>query len=62
MAKPSNLADASQALPDPNEARVPMDSALDDLIGYAMRRAQLKLRSKKALPGSFSIVRKSATP
>jgi len=43
MAKPSNLADASQALPDPNEARVPMDSALDDLIGYAMRRAQLKL-------------------
>ncbi len=44
MAKPSDIADASQALPDiATEQRTPMDSALDDLIGYAMRRAQLKL-------------------
>ena len=43
MAKPSNIATASQALPDNDEVRPPLDSALDDLIGYAMRRAQLKL-------------------
>lgn len=42
MAKPSTIAAASQALPD-NDVRPPLDSALDDLIGYAMRRAQLKL-------------------
>ncbi|ROM33815.1 MarR family transcriptional regulator [Pseudomonas poae] len=43
MAKPSNIAAARQALPDNDEAPPPLDSALDDLIGYAMRRAQLKL-------------------
>ncbi|WP_339468858.1 MULTISPECIES: MarR family winged helix-turn-helix transcriptional regulator [unclassified Pseudomonas] len=43
MAKPSNIATASQGLPDNDEGRPPLDSALDDLIGYAMRRAQLKL-------------------
>ena len=43
MAKPSHIADANQAPPDITEERVPLDSALDDLIGYAMRRAQLKL-------------------
>lgn len=43
MAKPSNIADANLALPDTTEGRAPLDSALDDLIGYAMRRAQLKL-------------------
>ena len=42
MAKPSNIA-TSQALPDHDEVQPPLDSALDDLIGYAMRRAQLKL-------------------
>ena len=43
MAKPSNIADANLALPDTTEGRAPLDSALDDLIGYAIRRAQLKL-------------------
>ena len=43
MAKPSNIAAPSPALPDNEEVRPPLDSALDDLIGYAMRRAQLKL-------------------
>lgn len=43
MAKPSTIADASQASPDNPELQAPLDSALDDLIGYAMRRAQLKL-------------------
>lgn len=43
MAKPSTLASASEALPASAEVQAPMDTALDDLIGYAMRRAQLKL-------------------
>ncbi|WP_116865807.1 MarR family winged helix-turn-helix transcriptional regulator [Pseudomonas syringae] len=43
MAKPSDIADACQAPVQAAEARLPTDSALDDLIGYAMRRAQLKL-------------------
>ena len=43
MATPSNIADTSQALPDSHEVRPLLDSALDELIGYAMRRAQLKL-------------------
>ncbi|MBC3953638.1 MULTISPECIES: MarR family winged helix-turn-helix transcriptional regulator [Pseudomonas] len=43
MAKPSDIADACPALAQAAEASLPMDSALDDLIGYAMRRAQLKL-------------------
>ena len=43
MAKPSTTADTSQALPDNTGGQPPLDSALDDLIGYAMRRAQLKL-------------------
>ena len=43
MAKPSTIADANLALPDTPEGPAPLDSALDDLIGYAMRRAQLKL-------------------
>ncbi|EKG38408.1 MarR family transcriptional regulator [Pseudomonas sp. SZ57] len=43
MAKPSDIADVCQAPVQAAEARLPTDSALDDLIGYAMRRAQLKL-------------------
>ncbi|KPW91930.1 MarR family winged helix-turn-helix transcriptional regulator [Pseudomonas syringae pv. coryli] len=43
MAKPSDIADVCQTPVQAAEARLPTDSALDDLIGYAMRRAQLKL-------------------
>ncbi|KAA8711942.1 MULTISPECIES: MarR family winged helix-turn-helix transcriptional regulator [Pseudomonas syringae group] len=43
MAKPSDLDDVCQATALIEEASPPTDSALDDLIGYAMRRAQLKL-------------------
>ncbi|WP_323985759.1 MarR family winged helix-turn-helix transcriptional regulator [Pseudomonas canadensis] len=43
MAQPSNIPDTNQALPDNAQARAPLDSALDELIGYAMRRAQLKV-------------------
>ncbi|RMP29895.1 Transcriptional regulator, MarR family [Pseudomonas amygdali pv. sesami] len=43
MAKPSDIADICQASAQVAEAALPTDSALDDLIGYAMRRAQLKL-------------------
>ncbi|WP_122280998.1 MarR family winged helix-turn-helix transcriptional regulator [Pseudomonas syringae] len=43
MAKPSDIADICQASAQVAEATLPTDSALDDLIGYAMRRAQLKL-------------------
>ena len=43
MAKPSPLADQSESTPATVEMQAPLDSALDDLIGYAMRRAQLKL-------------------
>ncbi|QXW42776.1 MarR family winged helix-turn-helix transcriptional regulator [Pseudomonas amygdali] len=43
MAKPSDIADICQASAQVAEASLPTDSALDDLIGYAMRRAQLKL-------------------
>ncbi|RMS74098.1 MarR family winged helix-turn-helix transcriptional regulator [Pseudomonas savastanoi] len=43
MAKPSDIADICQASAQVTEAALPTDSALDDLIGYAMRRAQLKL-------------------
>lgn len=43
MAKPSNIAEASEVLPGSTEVQAPLDTALDDLIGYAMRRAQLKL-------------------
>ncbi|SHN20553.1 DNA-binding transcriptional regulator, MarR family [Pseudomonas asturiensis] len=43
MAKPSDIADVCPAPAQAAEASLPMDSALDDLIGYAMRRAQLKL-------------------
>ncbi|KPX42483.1 Transcriptional regulator, MarR family [Pseudomonas syringae pv. helianthi] len=43
MAKPSDIADICQAPTQVAEAALPTDSALDDLIGYAMRRAQLKL-------------------
>ncbi|WP_297841686.1 MarR family transcriptional regulator [Pseudomonas sp.] len=43
MAKPSNIPDASEVLPGSTEVQAPLDTALDDLIGYAMRRAQLKL-------------------
>lgn len=41
MAKSSSAA-SSSALPA-SDAVVPLDAALDDLIGYALRRAQLKL-------------------
>lgn len=37
MAKPSTLAGANKAV------SAPLDTTLDELIGYAMRRAQLKL-------------------
>ena len=43
MAKSSKIAAAPEASADNTEILVPLDSALDDLIGYAMRRAQLKL-------------------
>lgn len=43
MAKPSPLADLREAAPATAEQQAPLDSALDELIGYAMRRAQLKL-------------------
>ncbi|MGR6740345.1 MULTISPECIES: MarR family winged helix-turn-helix transcriptional regulator [Pseudomonas] len=44
MAKSSNkIATAAEAPVADSEAQAPLDSALDDLIGYAMRRAQLKL-------------------
>ncbi|GAB0076903.1 hypothetical protein TOC8171_23050 [Pseudomonas syringae] len=43
MAKPSDSADICQAPVQTAQAPLPKDSALDDLIGYAMRRAQLKL-------------------
>ncbi|WP_248802918.1 MarR family winged helix-turn-helix transcriptional regulator [Pseudomonas sp. MWU13-2100] len=43
MAKSSKIAAAPEALVVAAEPQAPLDSALDDLIGYAMRRAQLKL-------------------
>ncbi|WP_337152857.1 MarR family winged helix-turn-helix transcriptional regulator [Pseudomonas protegens] len=43
MAKPAPLADPREAPPANAEVQAPLDSALDELIGYAMRRAQLKL-------------------
>ena len=43
MAKSATPADAQVAMPESPQAQAPLDTALDDLIGYAMRRAQLKL-------------------
>ncbi|WP_095079616.1 MarR family winged helix-turn-helix transcriptional regulator [Pseudomonas sp. Irchel s3h17] len=43
MAKSSKIAAAPQAPDAATETQAPLDAALDDLIGYAMRRAQLKL-------------------
>jgi DNA-binding MarR family transcriptional regulator len=44
MAKSSKLAEAAaEPLADGTDTQAPLDSALDDLIGYALRRAQLKL-------------------
>ncbi|POA17759.1 MarR family transcriptional regulator [Pseudomonas sp. FW300-N1A1] len=43
MAKSSTIAAAPQAPAAATETQAPLDAALDDLIGYAMRRAQLKL-------------------
>ncbi|WP_338524159.1 MarR family transcriptional regulator [Pseudomonas batumici] len=43
MAKSSKIAAASEPPADNAATRAPLDSSLDDLIGYAMRRAQLKL-------------------
>lgn len=43
MAKSAKLAEAAEAVADVASAQAPLDSALDDLIGYALRRAQLKL-------------------
>ena len=43
MAKPAAPADVQEALPGTPDAQAPLDTALDELIGYAMRRAQLKL-------------------
>ncbi|MBC3348932.1 MULTISPECIES: MarR family winged helix-turn-helix transcriptional regulator [Pseudomonas] len=43
MAKSSKLADPAEPQASGTDAQAPLDSALDDLIGYALRRAQLKL-------------------
>ena len=43
MAKSSKLVAPTEALAVAADTQAPLDSALDDLIGYAMRRAQLKL-------------------
>lgn len=43
MAKPSTAALPRDAAPDDAGAPPALDAALDDLIGYALRRAQLKL-------------------
>ena len=43
MAKSSKLAEPAAIVTDSGAAPAPLDSALDDLIGYALRRAQLKL-------------------
>jgi len=43
MAKSSKSAAAPEPPADSAETQAPLDAALDDLIGYAMRRAQLKL-------------------
>jgi DNA-binding MarR family transcriptional regulator len=43
MVKSAPPADAQAAMPESPQVQVPLDTALDDLIGYAMRRAQLKL-------------------
>jgi DNA-binding MarR family transcriptional regulator len=43
MAKSSKPAEPAELLAVGTEAQAPLDSALDDLIGYALRRAQLKL-------------------
>ncbi|AOE60503.1 MarR family transcriptional regulator [Pseudomonas corrugata] len=43
MAKSSKLAEPAGIVTDGGTAPAPLDSALDDLIGYALRRAQLKL-------------------
>lgn len=43
MAKSSKSAAAPEAPADSAETQTPLDSALDELIGYALRRAQLKL-------------------
>jgi len=43
MAKSSKIAAAPEPPADNAATRAPLDSSLDDLIGYAMRRAQLKL-------------------
>ncbi|MCI0996214.1 MarR family transcriptional regulator [Pseudomonas corrugata] len=43
MAKSSKLAEPAGSATDGGDVPAPLDSALDDLIGYALRRAQLKL-------------------
>ena len=43
MVKSAPPADGQAAMPESPQVQVPLDTALDDLIGYAMRRAQLKL-------------------
>jgi DNA-binding MarR family transcriptional regulator len=43
MAKSSKLAEPAEPLAAGTDAQAPLDAALDDLIGYALRRAQLKL-------------------
>jgi len=43
MAKSSKLAEPVEPLATGTDAQAPLDAALDDLIGYALRRAQLKL-------------------
>jgi len=43
MAKSSKLAEPAAVVTDGGDVPAPLDSALDDLIGYALRRAQLKL-------------------
>jgi DNA-binding MarR family transcriptional regulator len=43
MAKSSKIIDESEAPIAATERKAPLDGALDELIGYALRRAQLKL-------------------
>ena len=40
MAKSATPVVAQEALPESPDVQAPLDTALDELIGYAMRRAQ----------------------
>ena len=53
MAKPATPVVAQEAMPESPDVQAPLDTALDELIGYAMRRAQLKL-FQNLRPAQFS--------